>query len=210
MVKYRDEIGWTRIDGLLSSKRAGLIGDSCLELLDRLDDDLRVGDKPHSGTRRLVDVTERVPEVADILDELAPVVEQIIGPGHELAEGTYRCPTPGFGQQLLHADDVPRMVVGPNLCATAIVALVDFTAENGATRVVPRSNRRADLQRLSGKLESHPDEIRLIGPAGTGFVFSGHLLHSGVRNYSSSPRPALQFTFRQPRSSGPQPGVMER
>ena len=38
--------------------------------------------------------------------------------------------------------------------------------------------------------------LPLIGPAGTAFVFGGHLLHRGTENRSSAPRPALQISFR--------------
>ena len=78
---------------------------------------------------------------------------------------------------------------------TAVVALCDFTPDNGATSVIPGSHRRPDLQRRSGSLEYHPDELVLTGPAGTAFVFCGHLLHRGTRNRSTASRPALQVSW---------------
>lgn len=89
---------------------------------------------------------------------------------------------------------MPTLDPLPDRVATAIVALVPFTAENGATRVVPGSHRRIDLQRRSGGLSSHPDERTLTCAAGDAFVFSGHLLHSGTPNRSDHERPALQIT----------------
>ncbi len=195
-VTYDDEIGWLRVDDLLSPVEAAAIVESCEREIASLGRDLRVGDKPHSGTRRLVDIVDRVSEAETIVERLRPIIEQIVGNHYELVEGTYRCPQPGFGQQLLHADDVPRLEPGPNLVATAIVALTAFTEENGATRLIPGSNHRIDLQRRSGSLEHHPDQIRLTGPAGCGFVFCGHTLHSGMINNSDEPRPCLQLSFR--------------
>ena len=98
---------------------------------------------------------------------------------------------------MLHADDAPKLDDAPSRVATAIVTLVEFTDTNGATRVVPGSHRRPDLQRRSGSLDSHPDEMTLTGPAGTAFVFDGHLLHSGTINRSDADRPALQITWRR-------------
>ncbi len=192
---YDDQIGWARVDDLVSTARARSILQACEQRLDTIDTDLRVGDKPHAGTRRLVDVTERVPETAEVVSGLEPVIASILGGPFRMSEGTFRCPHPGFGQQKLHADAVPKLAPGPNLCATAIVPLVDFTEANGATRVVPGSAHRPDLQRQSGNLDRADGEHRLVGPVGVGFVFSGHLLHSGTKNESDQPRPCLQFVF---------------
>lgn len=199
---YDDEIGWIAVDDVLTVDEVQSVRASSEDMLESIGSDLRVGDKPHSGTRRLVDVVERIPQTGVVLDRLAPVIRQILGDEYELAEGTYRCPQPGFGRQLLHADDVPRLSGGPNLVATAIVTLAEFTEHNGATRLVPGSNRRIDLQRRSGDLEYHRDEIALTGPAGRAFVFCGHTLHSGTQNNSDRPRPALQLVFRAVRPSG--------
>lgn len=195
-VHYQDELGWARIDDFLSPERAQSIARSCLETLAGPDDQLRPADKPHGGTLRLVDVSERIAEAGDIPDLLAPIVSQILPTAYRLRELTFRCPQPGFGDQRLHADGLPRLSEAENDCATAIVALGRFSEKNGATRLVPGSHRRPDLQRQAGQLDSHPEEIRLIGPAGTCFVFCGHVLHSGTKNLSSEPRPALQAVFR--------------
>ena len=192
---YDDGIGWARVDDLVSAARAQSVLDRCGQMIDAAANDPRVGDKPHGGTRRLVDILDRVPEAAEVVSDLDAVVTAIVEGPHELRDATYRCPQPGFGAQKLHADALPRLAVGPNLCATAISPLIDFTEDNGATRVVPGSHRRPDLQRLSGNLDHADGEITLTGPVGVAFVFTGHLLHSGTKNRSAAPRPCLQFLF---------------
>lgn len=97
---------------------------------------------------------------------------------------------------LLSPDEVASVLADCDRVATAIVALTEFTEANGSTRVVPGSHRRPDLQRVAGNLDSHPDEISFTGPAGTALIFSGHLLHSGTQNNSTTERPALQLTWR--------------
>lgn len=192
---YDDAQGWVAIEGLIDRQRAADLAARCSRLADGLDDP-GSGDKPRGGTRRLTGLERRLPETAELVAALGPVVDQVLADGWSVAEVAWRCPSPGRGAQRLHADDVPRLDGGPYRCATAIVALVDFTAGNGSTVVVPGSHRRADLQRHSGSLEAHPEAIRLTGPVGTAFVLCGHLLHGGTENRSSDPRPALQITFR--------------
>lgn len=190
--------GWTRIPDVLTGEEATVLAGYCLERLAHIGDDARVGDKPWAGTRRLVDLVDRVPVMAKrILTDPAVVdaVESVLGPNAAVGEFTFRCPFPGFGEQKLHADDVPLTGVDQTRGLTAIVPLVDFTPNNGATRLVPGSHRRPDLQRLSGNLDNHPDEIVLTGRAGGMFVFSRHVLHSGTKNRSTAPRPALQISW---------------
>ncbi len=193
---YEDDVGWVRVDAVLAPREAAELARRCDEVADTLDDP-RSGDKPHGATRRLTALEERVPETADLVDQLAPVVDQILPGGWTTSEIAFRSPGPNTGEQRLHADDVARFDdAEPYRCATAIVALIDVSVENGATRVVPGSHRRLDLQRLSQTVEHLPDEVYLSGPAGTAFVFCGHLLHAGSVNRSTATRPVLQYTFR--------------
>ncbi len=199
-VEQLDTLGWLAIPAVVTEDAAHQLAWRCTEALAEKGDDLRIGDKAASGTRRLVELRDRVPEVADVLAEprLASAVAAVVGDGASYGDATFRSPQPGYGEQRFHADDLPRFDDGPFRVVTAIVALCEFTADNGATAVVPGSQRRPDLQRSSGSLEAHADELVLTGPAGTAFVFNGHLLHRGTRNRSSAPRPAIQATWRRP------------
>lgn len=192
---YDDAVGWVRIPSVLTAEAAATIAAACEEVADRLTD-VRPGDKPHGKTRRLTALEERVPAAAAVADALGPVVDQILPGGWTIAEIGYRNPGPGTGGQQLHADDLPRLdPAAPHTGATAIVALVPFTADNGSTRVVPGSHRRVDQQRLSQRVEHLAGEEQFTGDAGTAFVFSRHLLHGGSQNRSDQPRPALQITY---------------
>ena len=191
--------GQVAIPQILSTYEIAQINQFCLQIKRLPEEERRVGDKPHAGTHHLVEIDERIPLVDEVLDRapLLVAVSELIGPSFERLQVSYRSPQPGYGAQKLHADGLPKLDDGPDILATAIVALVDFTATNGSTRVVPGSHRRPDLQRMAGRLENHPDEVRLVGPAGTAFVFSGHLLHSGTRNDSPAERPALQLQWQR-------------
>lgn len=196
-----EDAGWYRIDGAFGDLDVHLIVDECERFLIKLRDHpglVEVGDKIAGGTRRLTRVRERSVYVDEVLrfTALGVVAERILGTSATLVDVTYRCPRPGFGEQRLHADDLPRLdpTMRPTK-VTGIVALNAFTEENGATRVVPGSHLRPDLQRLSGSLDSHPDEVVLIGPPASAFLFDTALLHGGGMNRSPKPRPALQLQW---------------
>ena len=94
--------------------------------------------------------------------------------GHLLARG------PGAEAQYLHRDEdvwnlVPRP--HPELQLASLVALVDFTAENGATRVAPGSHLWSR--------ERFPAEHELahgVMPAGSVIIYLGSTIHGGGRN----------------------------
>ncbi len=192
-----DRAGWIAVPEVLSDPAARQLAEDCRKTLAAIGDDVRVGDKQVSGTRRLVDLAERVPAVATVVDhpDVRAAVGHLLGESFTVGGVIFRSAEPGFGEQRFHADAQPFLTPGPWQVVTAIVALCDFTADNGATAVIPGSHRRPDLQRHSGTLDRHSDELVLTGPAGTAFVFCGHLLHRGTRNHSTRPRPAIQVSW---------------
>lgn len=198
LVSFDHDSGWTSILLLSAGEVSSVLAD-CHALTERAPAELDPRDKPVAGTRHLRKLDARLPLVAEVLERwaLRSVVEQIVGPNPALQQAEYRCPQSGFGGQRLHADWLPKLDDEPDQVATAIVALTNFSADNGATRIVPGSHRRPDLQRVAGQLESHRDEVVLTGEAGTAFVFSGHVLHAGGMNNSRAERPALQLVWNR-------------
>jgi ectoine hydroxylase-related dioxygenase (phytanoyl-CoA dioxygenase family) len=75
--------------------------------------------------------------------------------------------------------------------------LDDFTSENGATRMVPGSHtwgqRPQDV--LAEPMAPHPDEILLIGRAGSIAVMNAHLWHGGTANRTAAPRLAMHAFY---------------
>lgn len=100
---------------------------------------------------------------------------------------------PGQGSQPLHRD---RLVWGPFLPTSiepqlnTIWALTDFTGENGATRVIPRS------QTWPKDRQAQPDEIiSATMPAGSVLLFTGTVLHGGGENRGVTPRIGLNIDY---------------
>jgi hypothetical protein len=100
---------------------------------------------------------------------------------------------PGEGMQHLHRD---RLAWGLHLPRdiepqfNTIWALTDFTAENGATRVVPGSHRW-DWSRRAEPEEFCQAEMS----RGSVLFYTGSVLHSGSANLSAEPRLGLNITY---------------
>lgn len=159
-----------------------------------------------SGTQH-VTITDATPEVDSwrVLERhplLIAGVTHVLGPAHRVADIHGRNPLPGFGQQGLHPDDVARAPGDPYTVFTALWMLDDFTAENGATRVVPRTHvsPRPPPKSLGQPLAHHPDEHIAVGRAGSVLMMNGHLWHSGRRNDSKGPRRSVQMVVRRARA----------
>jgi hypothetical protein len=100
---------------------------------------------------------------------------------------------PGENEQQLHRDDTPYpiCVAGFELQIGVMWSLTDFTAENGATRVVPGSHRflrawhRPDLSRVA----------QAVMPKGSALFYLGSTWHGGGANRSTLPRTGLINTY---------------
>jgi len=129
---------------------------------------------------------------------IAEAAALILGGPVQVSTVHGRNPLPGFGQQGLHADWLPRSRGEPFVVATAIVMLDAFTGCNGATRLVPGTHLLTTPvpKSYAQPLAHHPDEILATGNAGSVLIINGHLWHSGTLNRSSGPRRAVQMSMR--------------
>ena len=128
---------------------------------------------------------------------LAPVVldtvERVIGGGTQFGITCAIEVHPGQRAQVLHYDQgiypLPR---DRDVMITALWALDNFTADNGATRIVPGSHLRP-----AGKpeaAETVPAEMR----TGSVLLFAGRLYHGAGANITSRPRLGVVIDYVQP------------
>jgi ectoine hydroxylase-related dioxygenase (phytanoyl-CoA dioxygenase family) len=101
---------------------------------------------------------------------------------------------PGEPAQPVHRDqwafDFFPFPTGYEVQCNTIWALTDFTAENGATRVIPGSHRYED--RLSfGEADTEPAEME----AGAVLFYTGALYHGGGANRSDRVRLGCNITY---------------
>ena len=98
---------------------------------------------------------------------------------------------PGEGLQELHIDAAARGEdAKPFDLVNALWVIDDFTADNGATRVVPGSHRwkGKPADAMTNRRDPHPAEIKLVAPAGSVAVTNGNLWHGGTANVSGARR----------------------
>jgi ectoine hydroxylase-related dioxygenase (phytanoyl-CoA dioxygenase family) len=117
--------------------------------------------------------------------------------GHLLQRG------PGAEEQWLHRDeavwsDMPRP--GPELQLATVIAFVDFTRENGATRVVPGSHQWPDRSLTPAEQVMSPppapDQIAYAEmPAGSAVVYLGGTIHAGGSNTTDVPRRGAHLSY---------------
>jgi len=91
--------------------------------------------------------------------------------------------------------DCPRIISGYVTNMGATILLDDFTAENGATWFLPRSQWRADLP---GDDEFYTSASRLIAPAGSVLFFNARIWHAGGVNRTDRWRHALTINMCRP------------
>lgn len=143
-------------------------------------------------TRRLFNLLSRDPAFAQV-PLFAPaiaVAEQVLDVELQVASVTAIEMNPGQAAQPFHADDGSIPLPRPHipLSCVAIWALTDFTAGNGATRVVPGSHR-FDRRPAKGEEPEHWDEA--VMPAGSIVVYNGSMWHGGGPNTSGARRLAI-------------------
>jgi ectoine hydroxylase-related dioxygenase (phytanoyl-CoA dioxygenase family) len=93
---------------------------------------------------------------------------------------------PGSEQQLIHRDELvwihlPRP--HPEVQLASVIALVDFTADNGATRVAPGSHRWP-----ADRIATPDDLVAAEMAAGSAVVYLGSTLHGGGANATTDVR----------------------
>ena len=185
-----DENGYLALEGVVDPSRVA-------KMRARLETLLAQTPQDHAGTLIVGNLlNDEVFDAAWNHPRVLAAVRHILGPDPRLLGFASRGLRPGHGQQDLHVDWGGQGVPNVWYACHAICALVDFTPENGATRVVPGSHRNPWVLRgLADRRKPHPSEKRLTGPAGTVFILNIHCGHSAVRNASQEPRHALMANF---------------
>ncbi|HEY2331153.1 MAG TPA: phytanoyl-CoA dioxygenase family protein [Acidimicrobiales bacterium] len=121
---------------------------------------------------------------------------QLLGSTFEVGHVDLRDPDPGHGEQRLHPDHG----AAPEAGVTATWYLDEFTADNGATRVLPGSHRSGappgSEVPIPGSEVPGPDEVVTVGPPGSLLLRDARLFHAGGRNSTEGPRRSA-FVFYQ-------------
>jgi hypothetical protein len=100
---------------------------------------------------------------------------------------------PGAPDQFWHQDELVWNLVPepkPELQLASVIALVDFTAENGATRVFPGSHRWE-----AGRYPVDEEPVAAEMSAGSAIVYLGSTFHGGGGHAGTTPRRGVHLSY---------------
>jgi ectoine hydroxylase-related dioxygenase (phytanoyl-CoA dioxygenase family) len=193
-----DRDGFLRIDNALTTVQAAAMKDRIQELVDIEGDEAGIEVHTETGTDRLGDLVNKDPmfDICFTHPRVLACAQHILG-DIRLSALNSRTSLPGYGRHGLHADSGSRIEPGDYESAMSIWMLVDFTEENGPTRVVPGSHRWGKFasEEMDDPVADHPDQVHLTGKAGTVYIFNAHIWHGGTRNNTTEKRPAAFALF---------------
>ena len=203
-----DEDGYLPLPGMLTPSQVQALR-TCLQELEEEEGE-EAGKEVHqeAGTARLANLVNKDP-IFDLIwtnPKVLAAMSHVLDGDLKLSSLNSRASLPGHGLQGLHCDgslSLPGFEASTEdgsrrfYACNSIWLLSDFTPENGATRLVPGSHRsgldpRKDLEDPQAP---HPDEVLVLGKAGTAFVFNAFTWHGGTVNRSDSLRRALHCYF---------------
>lgn len=188
-----DRDGYVIWENLLSAEQCRLIQEVVRPWLEH------TGRNSFEGrrTQRIYSVLSRT-RVCDRLADhprVLAVLDRILMPNYLLSALQAINILPGEDAQLPHHDDGFYPIPRPRapLAAATIWAIDDFTADNGATVVIPGSHRW-------GRRPPGPDDqvLPVVMPAGSCVFFVGTLWHGGGANTSTSERLAVTAQYCEP------------
>lgn len=223
------EDGFVVVEGFLTPAEVG----QCREALaPHLAREL-FGRNPFEGlrTQRVYTLPALAPVFARIVEHprVLAICDAFLQPNYLLTAAQAICIHPGEAAQGVHYDDsfYPFPRPRPAVSLATIIAIDDFTTENGATDVIAGSHRWGDdvpdgiasaadfdqesrfghgrvgqkntLMRAAAAPSAGDARLKpAVMPAGSAIVFLGTLWHRGGANHSQAPRLALSTQYCEP------------
>jgi ectoine hydroxylase-related dioxygenase (phytanoyl-CoA dioxygenase family) len=189
------EDGYTILEGVIEEDLVAALREDLLRL------EREIGIEPaHNAfegehTWRIYNLLVHGPlyEAIPVHPGVLPVVEGVLDPGCLVSSLSSISIGPGETPQPIHADDqlIPLPKPHPPTVCNTMWALTDFTAENGATRVVPGSH----LADRSPDLGVDYDTVAAEMPAGSVLVWHGSLWHGGGANRTTERRVGIAMNY---------------
>jgi ectoine hydroxylase-related dioxygenase (phytanoyl-CoA dioxygenase family) len=192
-----DEQGYLVLPGLMSPDLLKALRDRMEELFAEEGAQSGSEFKQEPGARRLANLVNkgRIFEDAIVTPVILECMAHVLGPQFKLSSVNVRSTNPhSEADQPMHCDSgVLPDELGYSVC-NSVWMLDDFTAGNGATRMIPGSHRWRRLPPPE-MYEAHPDQQLVLGPAGTVVVMNAHMWHGGTANRTGAPRRAMHVYY---------------
>jgi ectoine hydroxylase-related dioxygenase (phytanoyl-CoA dioxygenase family) len=135
----------------------------------------------------------RLYEQIPVHETVLALVEGVIGKSCLVSSLSSIAIGPGETAQPIHADDQLIPLVKPHvpIICNSMWALTDFTADNGATRIVPGSHLAAASPELGREYET----VAVIMRRGSILVFDGSVWHGGGANRTDARRVGIAMNY---------------
>ena len=196
---FLDDNGYLPLPGILSPQQAQAMATRLEELAAAEGEQAGLEVHQEKGTIRLSNLVNKdaLFEICFTQPRVLAAIAHVLKDDLKLSSLNARAALPGEGLQRLHVDWRGAVAPGDYYVCNSIWLLDDFTAENGATRVVPGSHlsAKAPQEMMADPTATHPDEVQLLAPAGTVVIFNSHTWHGGTLNKTDKPRRALHAYF---------------
>jgi ectoine hydroxylase-related dioxygenase (phytanoyl-CoA dioxygenase family) len=188
--------GYTTVEDVIPAATVAALRDD----LERLERELSVlpAQNIFEGTRtvRIYNLLARgaIYHQIPVHERVLPIIEGVLDRGCLVSSLSSIAIDPGEVEQPLHADDqlIPLPKPHVSIICNTMWALTEFTAENGATRVVPGSHK-ADRSPLPF---GEPVETRAaVMRAGSVLVFDGSIWHGGGANKTTARRLGVAMNY---------------
>lgn len=194
-VRNIERDGYTILEGVLDENQA----DTLLQDLQRLERELDVTPNRNSfegfQTLRIYNLLVHGPlyEQIPVHPTVLPVVEGVLDAGCLVSSLSSITLLPGEKSQPIHADDQLIPIPKPHvpLVCNSMWALTDFTADNGATRIIPGSHKR-DHSPVYGQ---DYDSVPAVMKKGSVMIYNGAMWHGGGANHTEQRRTGIAMNY---------------
>ena len=206
-IEFLETYGYLNLGQLLTLDEVKQVNDRIDELMQtegenagaELAESKYIRHPKEEGADRLANLVNKGP-VFDVFythPRVLAGIEAVLGQAYKLSSLNYRAAKPSQGLQKLHVDWKNTVPNGQYQVCNSIWLLDDFTESNGSTRIVPKSHKLDSLpdEVMPDPLQKHPDEIRIIAPAGSVFIFNSHVWHGGTTNQTDRVRRSIHSYF---------------
>jgi ectoine hydroxylase-related dioxygenase (phytanoyl-CoA dioxygenase family) len=195
-----DTAGYVVLKNLLDSETLEQIRNRVEELYELEGENAGSEFRKEPGARRLANLVDKGEIFQQLIatSRVLELVSHVLGSRFKLSSFNARSANPYSDEaQPLHCDaGAVADEKGFWVCNT-IWLLDDFTAMNGATRVVPGSQhwRKLPQHAMANPAQSHPEEELILASAGTVIVMNTHAWHGGTANRTGEHRRALHAFY---------------
>jgi ectoine hydroxylase-related dioxygenase (phytanoyl-CoA dioxygenase family) len=196
---FLDQNGYLPLPNLLSTEQVQALATRLEQLAAAEGEQAGLEAHQEAGTTRLANIVDKgaLFEICFTHPRILAAMAHVLQKNFKLSSLNARFALPGEGLQHLHADWRGAVPPGAYEVCNSIWLLDDFTAENGATRVVPGSHNwgKTPREMMEDPKATHPAEILLTASAGTVVIFNSHTWHGGTLNRTTKPRRAMHSYF---------------